>query len=459
MTRKAGFTSHPDTTGREFKVVAVGGYAIPHGKSLRVIFHVPQLKSGRILGFGAWYAATEGIDVSVTGCPAKYRLTGPEPPNWSCVGSQWYSDGRRYGPVTVTFTAIGRAGKVALWAAGAGGIAHEHLDRPRKGLMGNMHIFAPEANFYVAAEPGSVEIDLDSGVKEITKVAEIVLKACNRCARFLPINIENERHHLSFTNHCTAERARPCKHATFGSLRNIDTGQILKLDCGFQLECRICKKFEVNAAHNPQRSAAQMKEDAARRRSFELLLTELYGRNPSLRYREETGGRELTDDVYAAFGGRCFKCDTHLATPNDMHLDHTRPLALLWPLDGTATSLCETCNSSKRDRPPVAFYSQDELARLSKITGIPLKEIESPDPNTEAIGLLRDRLDWFFDKFLVQPELLEERDGKIAADLLLKALQKAIDAAPRESRFNLLAMSDERRGEMPEDVGDETELL
>jgi hypothetical protein len=70
-----------------------------------------------------------------------------------------------------------------------------------------------------------------------------------------------------------------------------------------------------------------------------------------------------------------------------------------------------------------------------------------------------ERLDWFFDAFLERPELQELRDGKVAADLLLKALQKAIDAAPRELRFSILKMSDERRGEMPDDVGDETELL
>lgn len=294
---------------------------------------------------------------------------------------------------------------------------------------------------------------------EVDEVADIVLKSCNRCARFLPINIDNERHHLSFTNHCVAEKRRPCKHAGFGRLRNVDSGEIFQLEYGFQLECRFCKKFEVNAAHNPQRSAAQMKEDAARRRAFELLLTELYGGSPALTYRHVTGGGELAEDVYRRFDGRCFKCRTPLATPNDMHLDHTRPLALLWPLDGTATALCATCNSSKRDRPPVAFYSRDELARLADLTMIPLEELESPDPNREAIKLLSDRLDWFFDVFLERPELQEVRDGKIAADLLLKALQKALNAAPKESRFDLLAMSDERRGEMPEDVPDETDLL
>src|SRR5262249_23711615 len=150
------------------------------------------------------------------------------------------------------------------------------------------------------------QIKLGAGVAEVGEVAEIFLKSCNRCARFLPINLYNERHHLAFSNHCVAEQKRPCKHAGFGRLRNPQTEEIVQLEYGFQLECRFCKKFEVNAAHNPQRSSAQMKEDAARRRGFELLLAELYEGSPALRYRHEFG-TELTDDVWERFHHRCFK--------------------------------------------------------------------------------------------------------------------------------------------------------
>ena len=457
MTRRAGFSSHPDSTGGEFAVAAVGGYGLDAGNSVSVIFHLPTVSEGTILGFGAWFTGTPTLDVTASGCPVKVRLSEPDAPNWSCVGSQWVSDDREATPVVVMFAATEEGSELALWQPEAGAVEHRYLEDARPALLRNMYDFAPEANFYTTAEPGRVEIDTDGAV-EVTEVGEIVLKSCNRCARFLPINIENERHHLAFTNHCVAERRRPCKHASFGRLRNVETGEVLQLEYGFQLECRFCKKFEVNAAHNPQRTAAQMKEDAARRRAFELLLTELYGGSPALRYRHETG-RELAEEVWKRFGGRCFKCETPLATPNDMNLDHTRPLALLWPLDGTATALCASCNSAKRDRPPVAFYTADELERLAELTDIPLTELVSPHPNADAIKDLRERLDWFFDVFLERPELQEVRDGKVAADLLLKALQKAIDAAPLELRFSILEMSDERRGEMPEDVGDETELL
>ncbi len=456
MTRRAGFSSHPDSTGGEFTVAAVGGYGLGAGQSVRVIFHVPVVSAGAIVGFGIWFLATLSMEIVVEDCPSKYRLSNPDAPNWSCVGSQWFSDGSDYDPIVVTFRATEDGSELALWKSEAGAVDHPHLKDARPALMSNMHNFAPEANFYATAAPGRVEIDADSGVIDVQEVGDIVLKSCNRCARFLPINIENERHHLSFTNHCVAERRRPCKHASFGRLRNVETGEVLQLEYGFQLECRFCKKFEVNAAHNPQRSAAQMKEDGARRRAFELLLAELYDGSPALRYRHETG-RELADQVWTRFGGGCFKCGRRLATPKNMCLDHTRPLALLWPLDGTATALCSSCNSSKRDRPPIFFYTGPELARLAKITCIPLDELRSPHPNADAIALLRDRLDWFFDVFLKRSKLQEIRDGKVVADLILKALQKAIDAAPRDLWFSILEMSDERRGEMADDVDDETE--
>lgn len=458
MTRRAGFSSHPDSTGGEFTVAAAGGYGLDAGESVSVIFHIPTVREGTIVGFGAWFAATPSVDVTVYGCPTKVRLSEPDAPNWSCVGSQWVSAGGEATPVVATFVAAEDGSELAFGKPEAGAIEHEYLEDARPELLRNMYAFAPEANFYTTSAPGHVEIEMEHGVAELAEVAEIVLKSCNRCARFLPINVYNERHALAFSNHCVAEQKRPCKHAGFGRLRNVETGEVLQLEYGFQLECRFCKKFTVNAALNWQRTAAQMKEDAARRRGFELLLAELYGGAYVLRYRHDEG-RELVDDVWRRFGGRCFKCGTALATPNDMHLDHTRPLALLWPLDGTATALCASCNSAKRDRPPIAFYTDEELERLAELTGISLDELRSPHPNADAIKRLRERLDWFFDVFLQRPELQEVRDGKIAADLLLKALQKAIDAAPRELRFSILKMSDERRGEMPEDVGDETELL
>ena len=215
-----------------------------------------------------------------------------------------------------------------------------------------------------------------------------------------------------------------------------DSDDVIAFRYGFQMECRFCKKFEVNLALNPQRTAGQMKEDGARRRHFELLLDHLYGGSPQLRYKTETG-RDLASDIYDRFGGRCFKCGTALADEKAMHLDHTRPLAMLWPLDDTATALCATHNSEKRDRAPAEFYTADELERLADITGVPLVELQDPSPNVEAIDLLGERLDWFYDEFLQLPPLQKVRDGKLTADLVVKALRRVTVPLPRRPPFTL----------------------
>jgi hypothetical protein len=349
----------------------------------------------------------------------------------------WTStDGKPF-KVTVTFHAAATA-DIALYDVGCGIVEHKHLDDARSELLTNMYQFSPEAHFY--GKSGAVRKSIPSA-----KGAPVHLyrKSCNRCARFLPVNIDNELIHLSFSNHCKAEHRRPCSHTGFGKLTEVDSGEKIHLEYGYQLECRFCKKFEVNAAHNPQRTAAQMKEDGARRRALELLLTELLGGSPQLKYRHDTGGRELADDIWNKFHRKCFNCGIALKSARSMNLDHTRPLALLWPLDGTATCLCSSCNSEKRDRPPATFYRKPgQLDALATITGIPLAELRNPTPNLHAIRLLRSRLRWFFTDFCSRPDLTKERDGKIAVELLLKALQKTLNKCPRGAPFDLQAEFD-----------------
>ena len=187
-----------------------------------------------------------------------------------------------------------------------------------------------------------------------------------------------------------------------------------------------------------------MKEDGARRRAFELLIEALYLGTPQLRYRHRTG-RELANDVYRRFGGHCFCCGTKLSTRKTMHLDHTRPLALLWPLDETATALCKSCNSEKRDRPPIEFYEPDKIEALADITGITVEELKDPAPNMEVVKMLLDRLDWFFSNFLLDPEMMKVRDGKVTGELLVKALQKVLEKCPGGAPVNLVKMYNKRR--------------
>ena len=429
MTRKAGFNA---TAPVELDSQELEAYRLEAGESLTLTFSMPAVEAGDWVGFGGWFCATPGIRVELeTG--HRSVLTQYPYPDWNKVGSL------HPGPIdardaTLSFSA-NEAGQVTLYSMLSGGVAHRHLQDVRAGLR-SMWSFAPEANFYDAERPGDIVF---SGQIDANRVPgePLTLKSCNRCGRFLPINFPSERRHLSYTNHCTAEHRRPCRHSGFGKILIQGSDEYVQFEYGFQLECRFCKKFEVNAAHNPQRTAGQMKEDSTRRRHLELLLEHLYRGTPQLRYKVQTG-RDLAQDIYDRFEGTCFKCGAALATPRAMNLDHTRPLALLWPLDATATALCKTHNSEKRDRPPVEYYTEEELARLSCITGVSLTELKQPHPNMEAVALLGERLDWFYDEFLRLPALQAVRDGKRGTELVVKALNKVLSKCPGGAPYHLV---------------------
>ena len=442
MTRSSGFKVHKDTTGGEFRRHLEKRIPLQRGEAVTVTFSIAGHAKGDLIGYGVWFWHTAGITYALQGGSDKRTLTEYGDASWNKAGSMWTAPDAA--PVAVTLTLTAKAkGAVALYAPMCGRVQHKYLDDARPELMRNMYQFAPEALFI--NEDGAGEVAIEAPADASSTDQPLILKSCNRCGRYLPVNVPVERDQLSFSNHCVADHRRPCKHATFGRLRNVeDAKEVLQLDYGYQLECRFCKKFEVNAAHNPQRSTAQMKEDGARRRAFELLLAELYGGTPQLRYRHEKG-TELVDDVWKRFGCACFNCGTTLPTPRDMHLDHTRPLALLWPLDVTATALCGSCNSEKRDRAPSDFYTPAKLAALAKITGIPPDALAKTHPNEEALALLLRRLDWFFGEFLLREEMTKERDGKIAGELVVKALQKVLARSGQHKGVNLQAEYDRRR--------------
>lgn len=438
-TRTSGYKSHPNSSGGEFKIEEIESILIPKNQSITINFIIPDHNPSDIVAFGGWYSCSDTIKVQLSkGGFAKEIITGPDANNWSKFGSMATS--KTYTNVELTqikFTAL-EDSYLALYEIGCGIVEHKHLEwakTEKPVLLNNMYQFAPEANFYCIE--GNVQIETSFDINE-SAITSLYLKSCNRCARYLPININNERHHLSFSNHCVAEHRRPCSHPGFGKLKNIETDKILQLEYGYQLECRFCKKYEVNAAHNPQRTAAQMKEDGARRRAFELLLTQLFGKSPHLLYREKTGGNELADDIWEKFGKKCFNCQTPLLTPKEMHLDHTRPLALLWPLDETATCLCGSCNSQKRDRTPSEFYPDKKILELSSITAIAYSDLKDPSPNMHAINILVNKLDWLFNVFCKKPELAKIRDGKLTSDLFLKALQKTFNRTEYGEKIDLL---------------------
>lgn len=433
-TRESGFKVKAGNTGVLYKTdKSVSAYELSPDHPVRITFSIPQ-DIDIFSGFGLWYAVdtNEPSEIKIRQIAGeKHRLTNKlfERPNWSKLGSMWLGDSEQPETITFEFTAIAST-RFYVYQALAGTVSEPQLDIAPPALTKNMYSFAPEALFIL--EEGTIKIE----GKEITSTKEITLKNCNRCGRYLPINTANEQQHLSFSNHCTAAHKVPCQHTTFSKLKKPGESEpSLILRNGFQLECRFCKKFRVNAALNPQRTVGQMREDGQRRRAIELLVNKAIGRSPVVQYRKEHDGRELSDDIWEKFDKKCFKCKTPLKL-NQVNLDHTRPLSLLWPLDSTATALCKDCNTDKRAKMPSEFYTENELQELAYITGLSLEELKSGHPNVEVLDLLWRRREWIFSVFFEDPNFAKIHQGKDTRHLIVKALDKASQRAPKEHRYS-----------------------
>ena len=272
------------------------------------------------------------------------------------------------------------------------------------------------------------------------KGLRVVLKSCNRCGRFLPINIDDELKTLSFSLHC--KKRAPCKHSTFRSYSIQNEEELSKEDLnglilegnnvvsyyGHQLECKACKKFFVNAPLNPQRNAQQFKEDGLRRRAIEILVNKLLERNIIHFEFENRTKKEFSKYIWEKFGKQCFKCgiDSPPIALDDMALDHTMPLAYLYRLDETATCLCNSHNSQKSDHFPVDYYSEDELKRLSEITGLSMEVLHTKQVNEKVLDLLIENIVWFYDDFLMDADYQKVRDGIRTADKINDSLKRVI---------------------------------
>ena len=238
----------------------------------------------------------------------------------------------------------------------------------------------------------------------------VILKSCNRCGRYMPINIDDELKTLSFSLHC--KKRAPCVHSTFRSYRIENINKIKQRDLdnlkiedgkvvsfyGHQLECKACKKFFVNAPLNPQRNAQQFKEDGLRRRAIEVLVNSLLKKNLVHFDFELRTKKEFSRYIWEKFDKRCFKCgpNSEPIALREMALDHTMPLAYLYRLDESATCLCSNHNSQKSDHFPVDYYSEEELIRLSSITGLSLEQLHKKEVNKYVLDLLVKNVVWFY---------------------------------------------------------------
>ena len=307
--------------------------------------------------------------------------------------------------------------------------------------------------FYFSSDEETNFATFFNGVKHFEFVDGdiIVLKSCNRCMRFLPINNNLEPNTISFALHC--KKRAPCKHSTFSAYEILESDsdkfkehEFYRSYYGHQLECKACKKFFVNAPLNPLRDAQQFKEDSLRRRAFEVLIKTLLNEKIVHHAFKKNTDKEFTQYIWEKFDKKCFKCGKPL-TINEMNLDHTMPLAYLYPLDETATCLCETHNSSKNDHFPIEFYNEDEIIKLSAITGLSIEKLHSKDVNMKIVNLLVKNVVWFFDEFLMQEEYQKIRKNRLTADKIYSAICRVI---PKE--IDLILLYKKEKGCLPSSI-------
>ena len=164
---------------------------------------------------------------------------------------------------------------------------------------------------------------------------------------------------------------------------------------------------------------------------------------------EKRAKKEFSKFIWEKFDKRCFKCgpDSDPIALGEMALDHTMPLAYLYRLDETATCLCSSHNSQKRDHFPVDFYSEDELERLSRITGLSMEKLHTREVNKEVLDLLIKNVVWFYDEFLMAPDYQKVRDGIRTSDKINDSLKRII-----AGKVDLAEEYKKRTGRYPKSV-------
>lgn len=196
-------------------------------------------------------------------------------------------------------------------------------------------------------------------------------------------------------------------------------------DSGRQGECRMCKRL-YNDLKNWTRLPEQHREAADYRRMF----SELSG---------ETRLTEPIAELVERFGQSCFSCDRELAATaggeDGYYLDHTLPVAYLWPLNLGPTLLCRTCNGNKSDQWPSMYYGGDEtkLRRLATLTGIPYATLAGEAKfNPEQIERLKQDPDEVVTRWVRYPERLRGLRERILArtgeDVFADASEQALAA-------------------------------
>ena len=305
------------------------------------------------------------------------------------------------GKVVLTLVWNGGATPLHLWGLGAGrpNIPTLQAGEPDLALLEQAHLI-PETFYLTHQSAVDIEIEAEASKRfRIEDGSDIKLKKCSYCGRLLPID-PTRLGILAFHKH----NAKVSKH---------------------QNECRACKKWRINDSFNPKRTTDQLHESSVITRERKVFL-----REPEiLQEIKDRTGAGLKSKVWERFGRRCFRCGVAVAL-DDFQLDHTRPLAYLWPIDEYATCLCAGCNNEKKEKFPVDFYKPQELKRLAEITGLSLENLKEKALNERELGRILADLptfarDWEPRTFLATARKIKELRPDIDLLVELKRVDRA----------------------------------
>lgn len=316
------------------------------------------------VGFGGYLRSDKPLVVDYEVVVNGEKATG----HISIDQSHWWRfgcmiDSASAGSAVMTLRWSGKT-PLHVWGLNAGPIKlsetiTKHKDFSNE-LLRASHL-APETFYLEHENPLNADIVEDVSSKLASSPGPAIqLKKCSYDGRMLPL--DSKRHGiLAFHRH----KAKLTKH---------------------QNECRACKKWRINNHFNILRTADQFHESSAINRERRLLL-----REPEiLQTIKDRKGDGLKSIIWKKFDEKCFVCGKILKL-SEVQLDHTRPLAYLWPIDQHATCLCAVHNNEKREKFPSDFYSEQQLQRLSKICGLSMKQLQVRDVNEHELkNILKD---------------------------------------------------------------------
>jgi hypothetical protein len=289
---------------------------------------------------------------------------------------------------------------VEFWGLGIGrpNVPKRESGNTDLSLLEQSHLI-PETFYLLHQAAVDAEIEAEESKRfRIEDGSTIKLKKCSYCGRLLPVD-PARLGVLAFHKH----NAKISKH---------------------QNECRACKKWRINDSFNPLRTTDQLHESSVITRERKLFL-----REPEiLQAIKDRTGAGLKSKVWERFRRKCFRCGDPVGLDH-FHLDHTRPLAYLWPIDEYATCLCAGCNNEKKEKFPVDFYKPQELKQLSEITGLPLAELAKKELNRRELKRILNDLptfarDWEPRTFLATARKIRELRPDIDLLVCLKAANR-----------------------------------